>query len=160
MPAVKQRLVLIVSLALALALAISLASCGGSDETSQEELDRAREEGAQQARQAERVRALEEDLERLEGGGTAGAGGSGTTGGSAAGGTPTGSGLKPCGGDVSAGPNTSCPFALNVASTYRSTGSGVIDVYSPTTDRTYTMTCTSGSPHVCTGGNNASVHFP
>jgi hypothetical protein len=35
-----------------------------------------------------------------------------------------------------------------------------VTVYSPTTDRTYTMSCSAGTPHVCTGGNNASVYFP
>jgi hypothetical protein len=72
----------------------------------------------------------------------------------------TNAGRTNCGGGVSAGPNTSCPFALNTAATYYDNPGPVIDVYSPVTDRVYTMSCTSGSPHVCTGGNNASVYFP
>ena len=65
-----------------------------------------------------------------------------------------------CGGGVSVGPNTSCSFAYNVRDEYNSSGSSVIRVFSPATGRTYTMYCTSGSPHQCTGGNNAAVYFP
>jgi hypothetical protein len=64
-----------------------------------------------------------------------------------------------CGGGLTAGARTSCPFAENVRAAYAQSGSGVLDVYSPTTGRTYRMYCTSGSPHVCTGGNGASVYF-
>jgi hypothetical protein len=64
-----------------------------------------------------------------------------------------------CGGGLAAGARTSCPFAENVRAAFESTGSGVLDVYSPTTGQTYRMYCTSGSPHVCTGGNGASVYF-
>lgn len=73
--------------------------------------------------------------------------------------TPVLSSESNCGPGLTAGANTSCPFAENVRATYQQTGSGVIDVYSPTTGRTYTMYCTSGNPHVCTGGNGASVYF-
>ena len=79
--------------------------------------------------------------------------------GSGSGGLPSGA-TQSCGDGVSVGPQTSCPFAQNVASEYHSSGgAGTIRVYSPVTDRTYTMTCTSGSPHVCTGGHDASVYF-
>ena len=65
-----------------------------------------------------------------------------------------------CGGDLFVGPNTSCAFALNVRAEYVRVGLGWINVYSPTTGRTYDMYCTGSSPHVCTGGNNAAVYFP
>jgi hypothetical protein len=65
-----------------------------------------------------------------------------------------------CGGGVVAGPNTSCPFAQNVVATYNQTGGGTVSVYSPVTNQTYSMSCTSSPPHVCTGANNASVYFP
>jgi len=66
-----------------------------------------------------------------------------------------------CGGGLSAGARTSCPFAENVRATFdQSGGAGVFEVYSPTTRQTYRMYCTSSSPHVCTGGNGASVYFP
>jgi Glucodextranase, domain B len=68
--------------------------------------------------------------------------------------------VSDCGGGLLVGPNTSCPFAENVRSEYDRSGPGWIDVYSPVTDQTYTMYCTSDSPHVCTGGNNAAVYFP
>jgi TIR domain len=66
-----------------------------------------------------------------------------------------------CGGDLSVGPNTSCPFAQNVERAYAKSSGGNTDVsaYSPATGATYTMHCSGSSPHVCTGGNNASVYF-
>jgi hypothetical protein len=68
-----------------------------------------------------------------------------------------------CGGSLSVGPNTTCEFAQNVENDYYAeigSGSGTVDSYSPAKDRYYSMYCTSGSPHECTGGNNASVYFP
>lgn len=74
-------------------------------------------------------------------------------------GRPPLSGASNCGGGLTAGANTSCPFAENVRAAFEASGGGVLDVYSPTTGKTYRMYCTSGSPHVCTGGNGASVYF-
>jgi hypothetical protein len=68
--------------------------------------------------------------------------------------------LGNCGGDLSAGPNTSCGFAENVRTAYRQSGSSVVTAFSPATGKTYTMYCTTSSPHVCTGGNDAAVYFP
>ncbi|MEA2272047.1 MAG: hypothetical protein QOI98_755, partial [Solirubrobacteraceae bacterium] len=65
-----------------------------------------------------------------------------------------------CGGDLSVGPNTSCGFAENVRAAYRQSGSSVVSAFSPATGKTYTMYCTTSSPHVCTGGNDAAVYFP
>lgn len=84
--------------------------------------------------------------------------GSGGGGGSPSGGG--GGGKTDCGGGITAGPNTSCAFAQNVVSAYRRTGGGRVRVFSPVTNQTYTMSCTSSPPHVCTGANNASVYFP
>ena len=70
------------------------------------------------------------------------------------------SGVMSCGGDLSVGPNTSCPFAENVQAAYETDGPGTVTAYSPVTDQTYTMTCTAGTPVVCTGANDASVYFP
>jgi hypothetical protein len=64
-----------------------------------------------------------------------------------------------CGDGLTAGARTSCPFAENVRAEYEQSGGGILDVYSPTTGQTYRMYCTSGTPHVCTGGNGASVYF-
>jgi hypothetical protein len=74
-------------------------------------------------------------------------------------GAPPLPGPSNCGNGLTAGARTSCPFAENVRTAYESSGSGILDVYSPTTGETYRMYCTSGSPHVCTGGNGASVYF-
>jgi hypothetical protein len=100
------------------------------------------------------------------GGGTSGSGtsGGGTSGGGTTGGGTTGggttSGTASCGGGVSVNANTSCPFGLNVAETYRASGGEtVIEVFSPVTDRSYTMTCTGAAPVVCRGGNNAVVYI-
>jgi hypothetical protein len=89
-------------------------------------------------------------------------------GGGGGGATPTSAsspGLPPlagptnCGGGLTAGAHTSCPFAENVRTAYNRTGSGVVDVYSPATGQTYRMYCTGGQAHICTGANNASVYF-
>lgn len=82
----------------------------------------------------------------------------GSSGGGTSGGGATSSGTTDCGGGVSVNANTSCPFGLNVAETYRASGGATsIEVFSPVTDRTYTMTCTGAAPVVCRGGNNAVV---
>lgn len=68
---------------------------------------------------------------------------------------------RSCGGDLSVGGNTTCAFAHNVEQAYAQSTGGETDVAasSPETGQTYTMHCTGGSPHVCTGANNASVYF-
>lgn len=70
-----------------------------------------------------------------------------------------------CGGLVFVGPDTSCPFAENVASAYNNannvSSSGIVTVTatSPVTGDTYTMQCSGDSPVSCSGGNNALVVF-
>ncbi|APT84390.1 hypothetical protein [Corynebacterium aquilae] len=58
---------------------------------------------------------------------------------------------------------TSCPFSMNVYNSLGGPFTGgqrVVDVYSPVTGRTYTMTCTNnGGWFTCRGGNNAVVHI-
>lgn len=66
----------------------------------------------------------------------------------------------PCGGQLSVGPDTSCSFAENVRDAYEREGPGTYEVFSPVTEKTYSMTCSTGTPVVCTGANNASVYFP
>ena len=66
-----------------------------------------------------------------------------------------------CGGGLAAGPNTSCPFARNVADEYRSSGGeATVTAYSPTTGKTYRMRCRGSGPTVCEGGRDASVFIP
>ncbi len=74
---------------------------------------------------------------------------------------PSSARTSPCGGDLSVGPDTSCPFAQNVEKAYNESSGGETDVsaYSPSTGETYTMHCTSELPHICTGGKGAAVYF-
>jgi hypothetical protein len=72
---------------------------------------------------------------------------------------PAAPALTNCGG-VYAGPNTSCPFAVNVEQTWLTSGAiETFSVYSPVTGLSYVMTCGGIDPTVCTGGNNALVEF-
>jgi len=89
---------------------------------------------------------------------SAAAGGSGGSGGS---GPQQGGGPHDCGSGVTANNGgTTCSFALNVAEQYRASGgASAIQVYSPVTKQTYTMSCVGASTTTCTGGNNASVTF-
>ena len=73
---------------------------------------------------------------------------------------PAGPSGTPCGGDVWAGANTSCPFAQNVEAAYNGPGWDQEYVYSPVTGQSYLMTYTqSGNWVYATGGNGASVDF-
>jgi hypothetical protein len=65
-----------------------------------------------------------------------------------------------CGNQLTVGTDTTCSFAENVRSKYEQEGPGTYEIYSPVTEKTYSMTCSSGTPVVCTGGNNAAVYFP
>jgi len=138
-------------------VAAALSACGDSD-PSQEELDRARQQGAAKARQQEKIKRIETQLKALKKGGSA-------QGGPAlapAPPSPSG-GSTTCGEELSVGPSTTCGFAANVRNDYYSeigAGDGTVYSYSPATGRVYAMYCTAGAPHVCTGGNDASVYFP
>lgn len=66
----------------------------------------------------------------------------------------------PCGNQLTVGPDTTCSFAENVRQKYDQEGPGTYEIYSPVTEKTYSMTCSSSTPVVCTGGNNAAVYFP
>jgi hypothetical protein len=141
------------------AFPIFFVACGGSD-ASQEELDRARKEGIAKARQQAKIEGIEKQLKSLKNGGRASQGSPPPSSGSSS--APS-SGSSSCGGSLSVGPNTTCGFAANVEADYYNeigSGSGTIYSYSPTTGRYYTMYCSAGTPHVCTGGNDASVYFP
>lgn len=140
--------------------ALTLASCGGDSAASQEELDRARREGIAKARQQAKIQDIEKQVKSLKKRNGSSSQGLPPPGGS----SPTSSsGSASCGGSLSVGPNTTCGFAANVEADYYSeigSGSGSVYSYSPTTGRYYTMYCSAGTPHVCTGGNDASVYFP
>lgn len=141
-------------------IALSLTACGGDSGASQEELDRARKEGIEKARQEAKIGDIEKQLKSLKKNGRSSQGSPPppSEGGSASSGASTS-----CGGSLSVGPNTTCGFAANVQADYYAEiggGSGSVYSYSPTTGRYYTMYCSAGAPHACTGGNNASVYFP
>jgi hypothetical protein len=75
---------------------------------------------------------------------------------------PAGPALTNCGGGVLAGPDTSCPFALNVEESWSETGgTNPVIAYSPVTGSSYAMNCsgTVGGLQECTGGDNALVEF-
>jgi uncharacterized protein YceK len=150
-----------------LAIGVSLLLSGCAT-TSQSELDKAKAAGASeeaakqsasaqqdaQAKLAAEVQKLEQQLAAKTASATAS--------------TSTQAPVQPvqrqatsCGSNISAGPNTTCPFALNVAAEYLSQGGGTISivVYSPVTGQDYTMNCVAGVPSVCRGGNNAVVYI-
>jgi hypothetical protein len=142
------------------AVALCLTACGGDSGASQEELDRARREGVAKARQQAKIDDIEKQLKSLKKNGRPTQGSPPPTSESS---TAASGGSTSCGGSLSVGPNTTCGFAANVEADYYSeigSGSGSVYSYSPTRDRYYTMYCSAGTPHVCTGGNDASVYFP
>lgn len=146
----------IAGLLIALVVAIPLAGCGGDSndnttqqESLQEQLRRARQEGARD----QRIKQLEREIRQQRKSNATPAPSSSPPPSSGA------SGSTSCGGGLSVGPNTTCAFAEQVRAAYPGTGAA-FDAYSPSTGKVYTMSCTTGSPHVCRGGNNASVYFP
>jgi hypothetical protein len=157
---------------LALASAVVLAGfggCGGDDTDEQrlteERISKERKEAARIARQEERVRQLEKELreqKKQRGNNTAPPAPSAPS-------TPAPTsstapaGTSSCGGGIYVNSATTCPFAQNVRDEYNSSGGSgdmTVTAFSPATGRTFLMTCSGGSPHVCYGGNNARVYFP
>jgi hypothetical protein len=71
-------------------------------------------------------------------------------------------GTSSCGGGDYVNSVTTCPFAQNIQTAYNQSGGGdtTVEAYSTATGRTFLMTCSGSSPHVCYGGNNARVYFP
>ena len=73
-----------------------------------------------------------------------------------------------CDQNISAGPDTSCPFAENTFvayyDDYKASGqqsANTLTVSSPVTHNSYALRCTNNGTTVdCTGGNNAFVTFP
>jgi hypothetical protein len=139
---------------------LGLAGCGDSG-ASQEEIEAARQQGAAKARQQAKISQIQKELKELK----KGKGGNAAA--AAAGSSPAPEGSSSdsgnCGGSLSANGNTTCGFAANVQQAYFEeigSGPGTVVAYSPTTGQTYSMYCTAGSPHECSGGNDAAVYFP
>jgi hypothetical protein len=143
------------------AIAMTMAACGGNGKLSDEQVTSVKSEALkefkaeQRQRDAEkRLRELDREITRLNKQKARSAPGSPGSGG---GNTPS---TSSCGGGLSVNSVTSCPFAANVADSYRSSGgASIIDVYSPVTGRTYTMNCSGGVPVACSGGNGAAVYI-
>jgi len=75
--------------------------------------------------------------------------------GGGSGGAATGS---TCGDGLSVNSATSCPFARAVRDAFEgSGGASQVEVFSPVTQQSYTMTCSGGVPTICRGGNGAVV---
>jgi hypothetical protein len=131
------------------AVSLALAACGGG--VSQDDVDKAVSEAVTQAQQQQTIQDLQEKLKKAKRDHTVH--GAPTT--------STGSSLlgEDCGDGVRVNENTSCPFARYVAEGYRAEGAGVIRAYSPVTNDTYAMSCESGDPAVCRGGNDAVVYI-
>lgn len=133
-------------------------SDAASELSEQKKLDEARAQGQRD----QQLKELQKKLERMEkkGGNTTTAppsGGGGSRSPSPA--TSATSGPTNCGDGLTAGSNTSCPFARAVRDAYPGSAN-TFEVYSSVTGQTYGMACTTSSPHVCRGGNNAAVYFP
>jgi hypothetical protein len=74
--------------------------------------------------------------------------------------TPSGT---DCGDGVIAGPETSCGFALNTRSEYEreiGAGSGSFEAWSEDNEQWYSMYCSEGSEHECSGAISATVYWP
>lgn len=157
-----RRMRVAICLALALTAAGGLSACG-DDGPSSDEIAEIKREARREALAEARSRAAEEETRRLrreveELKRRSGAGSSDGSGSSTA--STATSGSTSCGDGLSVNSRTSCPFARNVKDTYEgSGGASTIDVYSPVTGQSYRMTCTSGLPVVCTGGNGAAVYI-
>lgn len=151
---VKRKTRAVALLAAAALLALPLSACGEDDSLSEEDVQEAAAAAVKQDREQQRLRKLEKQLKQVKAG--QGSGSSSSSSGSS--GTSSGGGS--CGGGVSVGPNTSCPFALNVAEAYAEDGGPSVVAYSPVTNQTYTMTCSSnGAGVTCRGGNQAVVYI-
>jgi hypothetical protein len=136
-------------------LAFALTACGGGDNLSSEDVQQAAAAAVKKAQQQQRIKDLQGQVNKIRKGQSDSTDSSSS---SSSGSSSSGAG-NDCGGGVSAGPNTTCGFAQNVAGQYRESGSSVVRAFSPTTGETYAMTCSGTDPVICRGGNNASVYI-
>lgn len=139
-------------------MGLLVAACGGSGISPEEEA-RLKKQGAEHVHKEERLRKLEKELKHIK---KKGSGSSPPREESNRPSTAQAPTRESCGGELEVNSYTTCPFAENVREAYFAevgSGSGYVEAWSPVTDQFYTMSC-SGSPHECTGGNEAAVYFP
>lgn len=145
---------------------LGLTSCGGSG-ISEAELERQREDAAQNARQEAEIKALHHELrgrnERASAPSRSTPEASTAAESRAAPSSDSGqipSDARFCGSAFGAG-SASCPFVENVIDDYYASGrAGSFTSYSPTTGLTYTVTCNGSGPTVCTAGRAAVIYIP
>ena len=157
---------------LGFALASGVAACGGEDASEQqaqtEAITRAKAEGRRDAlneqrltnatRATKRLQAKVDKLERTRSAPPASRAAHGD--GSSVAPLATATAGTSCGDGVTVNSTTSCPFARNVQTAYEATGGArILQVDSPVTGGSYTMTCAPGIPTVCSGGDNAKVYI-
>ncbi|MBN8869000.1 MAG: hypothetical protein J0H66_03860 [Solirubrobacterales bacterium] len=153
-----------------LCLGLFAYGCGGDDDgATQEQLDKAKAEGAKEAREQAKLDQLQNQIKQLQKKTNNGSrknsrsnGNSGRGDGYYENGSSSGGPVSSCATGVEVGPNTSCAFAMNVAGEYGSNpGASTIHAYSPVTGDYYTMSCGPwNGGTVCTGGNGAAVYMP
>ena len=135
--------------------------CGGASDA---DIQQAREDGAKEVRQAEKLKEIQQGIASLKRQKRRGSFRQLATPPASTSSTYTGSGpSKTCANGVGASSATSCEFAFNVAGVYASNpGSISIQAFSPVTGQDYVMTCSawSGGGTVCRGGNDAAVFIP
>lgn len=151
----------VVILLAVLGLCVFAAGCGGA---SDEDLQNAKDEGAKEAKQAEKLKEIQQGIATLKKQRRKGNFKQITTPPPSTSSTYTGSGpAKTCANGIGASSATTCEFAFNVAGEYGSNpGATSINAFSPVTGQDYTMTCSawSGGGTVCRGGNDAAVFIP
>ncbi|MDW5594027.1 hypothetical protein VSS74_06760 [Conexibacter stalactiti] len=148
------------------AIAAVAAGCGGSSEISPEQVasikTQAKRElqAEQRQRDADRkLRELERQVRELRKKSKPGKKREVGSAAPAPPGSPGGNSGSACGGGISVNSVTSCSFAANVAAAFYDSGAGTVYATSPVTGQTYAMSCRSGVPTVCTGGNGAAVYI-
>jgi hypothetical protein len=157
------RAALVLGIAALFGCTMLFAACGSGSGPDQEEIAHFKKQGAEHVHKEERLRKLEKELKHIKHKGSGGESAPLRTESSAGSPTPTATPTRePCGGELEVNSYTTCPFAEDVEAAYFAelgSGGGNVEAYSPVTHQTYVMYCT-GSPHECTGGNNAAVYFP
>jgi len=126
-----------------------------SELSQQKKLDEARKQGERD----QQLKELQKKLDKMEKKGASTTPAAPSGGGAAPSVPSAKSGPTNCGDGLTAGSNTSCPFARSVRDEYPGSAN-TFQVYSSVTGQNYSMACTTASPHVCRGGNNATVFFP